>query len=372
MARGGNFISCLAFRWPTNTLTTKTHAPENHVVIFFLSKAFDETQRLRPPFYLEGDSLLWCTKKSKYYALSSRFPLYTYSDHMPLKWMEKTEKGPISSFILEHLSEIETVHQYIQGKVNTLPDACSRYPMLGPKRLVTRGLANSVAEMLRRLPARLKEATTVHYHGGKQGAELRESLKDWFAHVSALQSVSPPTKTEPASADFAVFIPRCEVSPVVLARYLLSPVPFAILVPVELLALASALHVFRQAPHADIAARFAKAGKITILVTQMTWVLGNLDDCTPVEMFAASLRTPAPVTGFGHAAQPNPNGNGSTRAILSPADLDEVEGTVPRTLESWVRAQKTDNNFDDLLQQVEDKSLRNKLWLHAALGQVPP
>ena len=66
---------------------SKTHAPDNHAVIFFLSKAFDETQRLQPPFYLEGDSLLWCTLKCKFYALSSPFPLYTYSDHMPLKWM---------------------------------------------------------------------------------------------------------------------------------------------------------------------------------------------------------------------------------------------------------------------------------------------
>ncbi len=125
--------------------------------------------------------------KCKYYALSSRFALYTYSDYLPLRWMEKTEKGPINSFILEHLSEFETVHQYIQGKVNTLPDACSRlYPMLGPKRLATRGLANSVGEMLRRLPPRLESARLVHYHGVKQNAELQESLKDWFLHVSAL------------------------------------------------------------------------------------------------------------------------------------------------------------------------------------------
>jgi hypothetical protein len=76
----------------------KLHAPENHAVIFFLSKAFDETQRLRPPFYLEGDSLLWCTKKSKYYALSSRFPLYTYSDHMPLKWKRQRRDPSAASF----------------------------------------------------------------------------------------------------------------------------------------------------------------------------------------------------------------------------------------------------------------------------------
>jgi hypothetical protein len=54
----------VAEQYPYNA---KAHAPENHAVIFFLSKAFDETQRLRPPFYLEGGSLLWCTLKSKYY-----------------------------------------------------------------------------------------------------------------------------------------------------------------------------------------------------------------------------------------------------------------------------------------------------------------
>jgi hypothetical protein len=37
----------------------KLHAPENHAVVFFLSKAFTETERLKPPFYLEGDALLW-------------------------------------------------------------------------------------------------------------------------------------------------------------------------------------------------------------------------------------------------------------------------------------------------------------------------
>ncbi len=37
----------------------KLHAPENHAVTFFLSKSFTETERLKPPFYLEGDSLLY-------------------------------------------------------------------------------------------------------------------------------------------------------------------------------------------------------------------------------------------------------------------------------------------------------------------------
>jgi hypothetical protein len=127
--------------------------------------------------------------------------------------MEKTEKGPISSFIIENLAEMDTIHQYVQGKHNTLPDSCSRYPMLGPKRLATRGLANSVAEMLRRLPARLKDARLVHFHGGKQNAELREALKDWFAHVSALHPIAPPSKAEPAKADLAVLTPAAKSPP---------------------------------------------------------------------------------------------------------------------------------------------------------------
>ncbi len=144
------------------------HAPDNHAVIFFLSKSFTETERLKPPFYQEGDSLLWGTWKSTYYALSSPFPLYTYSDHMPLNWMVKTEKGPISSFIIERLSEIHTAHQCIPGKLNSIPDSCSRFPMLDPKLMETRGCANSVEEVLKRMPASLKAAGTVHFHGGKQ------------------------------------------------------------------------------------------------------------------------------------------------------------------------------------------------------------
>ncbi len=149
----------------------------------------------------------------------------------------------------------------------------------------------------------------VHFHGGRQNAEVRAALKNWFDHVSALQPVTPPSTKEPEPADLAVLLPRCEVAPVVLARYLLSDVPFPLLMPVDLLAMASAPNVFRQSPHEEIAARFAKAGKVTILATQMTWVLGNMDDCHPIEIFSNTLRTPAPVTGFVYYVQPDERGN---------------------------------------------------------------
>jgi hypothetical protein len=194
--------------------------------------------------------------------------------------------------------------------------------MLGPKRLSTRGLSNSVAEMLRRLPPCLKEAPLVHFHGGKQNAELREALKDWFVHVSALQPVTPPSKTEPLAANLAILLLRCEAAPVALTRYPVSDVPFALLMPVCLLAMASAPNLYRQSPHAEIAARFAMAGKITILASQMACVIGSLDDCHPLEMFVNALHTPAPVTGYASRMYRSEE----ERKQLEDDDLSEVKG----------------------------------------------
>ncbi len=122
------------------------------------------------------------------------------------------------------------------------------------------------------------------------------------------------------------------------------------MMPVDLLTMAYAPEIFKGSPHQDIAARFLAAGKLTVLATQMVWVLGNIEDCHPVEIFASSLRTPAPVTGFGY--RESPGEQGETRAILTNDDLDDVEGTIPRTLEAWVRAQKMDSEFDDFVQTV--------------------
>ena len=89
--------------------SVRIHNPQNTAVVQFLSKAWNESQRNQPPFYLEADALLWSTDKCKFYALSSPFPLYTHSDHLPLQWMNASTKGPASQFLIENLSEIETV-----------------------------------------------------------------------------------------------------------------------------------------------------------------------------------------------------------------------------------------------------------------------
>jgi hypothetical protein len=70
--------------------------------------------------------------KSRFNALSSPFSLYAYSDHLPLKWVRKCDKGPVSAFTLEQLSDFSWVHTCIPGPQNTLYDGLSRYPFLAP------------------------------------------------------------------------------------------------------------------------------------------------------------------------------------------------------------------------------------------------
>ena len=332
--------------------SVKTHSPDNMAIVSFFSKAWTEAQSKRPPFYLEADALLWSIEKAKFYALSSRFPLYTYSDHLPLSWMNKSEKGPVSQFLIEKLSEIETVHSYIQGADNSIPDAASRHPLLGPRRLAPRGLTHSVAEVLRRIPDRFKDSTSIHVHAGTHSIEARKAVQLWATKASSVEQHAPPRSGSPQICNLAIMIPRNEVAPVAAALYLLSTIPFAVLVPVDLLTQTYAPGIFAEAPHSKLLDLFTRSGKITILASQMTWVIGNIAGCCPVETFASAPSTPIPSPG-------------------SSSDADTFTDATPQTIEGWIDAQTSDPDFTTFIAGLEHVAVRDNLHLHAPPNEIP-
>jgi hypothetical protein len=269
---------------------------------------------------------------------------------MPLQWMSKSQKGPVSQFLIEELSEFDYVHQYIEGKSKSIPDAISRYPLLGPQHLSPRGLLHSVEEVLKRIPVAIKKSTTVHVHSGPDAADVKRLLQDWMDSRSAVQSLAPVRTGQPQKSDFALMVPRPETAPVTLALCLLSPVPFAILVPIDLAALSYEPSIFPDAPHEEIRVRFDAAGKLTILASQMLWIIGNVPRCTPVEIFASALSTPVPT-----ACIPD----------------DSFVEPVPRTVESWIEAQQTDPEFAALLSKIPDAAVRDGLSIWAPNDKVP-
>ena len=84
----------------------------------------------------------------------------------------------------------------------------------------------------------------------------------------------------------------------------------------------------------------------------MVWVIGNVPGCCPVEIFAARLRTPAPLTGFERPGLVHP----ANDPDVVPNSDEDVEGALPRTLEAWIEAQKEDPDFEDCLAEIVDKA----------------
>jgi hypothetical protein len=94
--------------------------------------------------------------------------------------------------LIEDLAELDTVHQYIQGHLNAVPDAASRYPLLGPKRISPRGLSHSLTQLLSKIPSKFKMAKTIHVHAGSNSADVRKQVQAWASNKGSVQQHAPP------------------------------------------------------------------------------------------------------------------------------------------------------------------------------------
>ena len=338
---------------------SKEHNAENMRVICYFSKCWTDSERNRPPYYLEASALLWGMQKARFYALSSPFPLYTYSDHQPLKWMEKSEKGPVSSFIIENLSDLDYVHQYLIGKQNDMADSVSRYPMLGPRRLAPRGLHHSYLTLLKRLPRQLKDVPLVQIYAEKHTDEMAKLVRDWrsISHPPIVQKPVKPSDSTVPNANLILVAPRPDLAPLVLARLLVAETPFAVLTPVDLAPQAKRPHLLPGVDATQVSSRFAAAATIVMLDSQMMWVIGNVQGlANKAETFSARIRTPAPLI------------------VYSTTIPDQFEGnTLPSTLEEWADAQQSDPNFDDDLPAPEFVTVQQPhgLQLYSIEGSTP-
>ncbi len=132
-------------------------------------------------------------------------------------------------------------------------------------------------------------------HAGTYTADLKLIVQEWISgNKGNVLPVAPTKKGPPADADFPIMIPRSEDFPVTLALYLMSSMLFAVLVPNDLLSESFADKIYPEANAAAIKFRFQAAGKLQILVTQMTWVIGNIPTYRTIEMFSPTIANGGP------------------------------------------------------------------------------
>jgi hypothetical protein len=219
----------------TDTLHTIPHNTDTRLNIAWFSKTWSEADRKRAPFYLEADTLLWGLAKCRFWALSSSFPLYASSDHLPLKWIRKCEKGPVSEFTVEQLSDIQWVHSYVPGPDNSLFDALSRYPLLGPRVLAPVGLSDAVDHLLDSLPDSLKDARITRVSAPPHTQKVAQQVQAWRRPTNPIDVHSLTHRSSPApDTGLIIAVPRAEDAPRITARLLTTSVPFAVLLPSDL------------------------------------------------------------------------------------------------------------------------------------------
>ena len=89
----------------------------------------------RPPYYKEAGVLITALALAKPYADASPFPILLIADHAPLQWIKTAAKGPVTGWRIENLAGMRYEIDHRAVFLHGIPEALSRYPFLGLKRL---------------------------------------------------------------------------------------------------------------------------------------------------------------------------------------------------------------------------------------------
>ena len=308
----------------TNTLHTIPHNNDTRHNIAWFSKTWSEADRKRAPFYLEADTLLWGLAKCRFWALSSPFPLYASSDHLPLKWVRKCDKGPVSEFTIEQLSDIQWIHSYVPGPENSLFDALSRYPLLGPRVLAPVGLSDAVANLLDSLPDYLQDAHTVRVFAPPHTQKVAQQVQAWRRPTNPIDVHSLTHRSAPhPDTGLIITVPRAEDAPRITARLLTTNIPFAALLPSDLAPRTTDDRQFEDQP--DLRDAYKNAGKIMYLDSDQLWIIGNIPTLHNFHhIYSQVLHRPAPLLEiFSNTLHPN----------------------LPTTMTDWKNAQDNEPDF---------------------------
>jgi hypothetical protein len=326
----------------SETATTHTIPHNDHTrrVIAWFSKTWSDADRKRAPFYLEADALLWGLSKCRFWALSSPFPLYASSDHLPLKWVRHCEKGPVSAFTIEQLSDINWVHSYIKGPDNTLFDALSRYPLLGPRVLAPTGLSHAVSTLLDYLPPSLRAAAKLRVFAPPHTQRIAQQVQAWRIPTNPIDTHSLTHRSPPdPTTDLIITSPRPEDAPRIAARLLSTTIPFALLLPSDLAPRISDANHFDDQP--CLRDLYKHGGKIMFLDSDFLWFIGNVPELSDFsQIFAQVLDCPPPLLSSFASSR---------------------NTTLPSSLQDWKAAQLADPTC---LDSIDPDSLASCNGLH--------
>ena len=261
---------------------------EKRIIKMWSKQWKTEAWHKKPPYHREAKAWMNGMTLALPYVMCSQFPLQCWTDHSPLTWVKHTSgKGPVSQFIVDTLSHIDYEMNYIKGEDNIIADGLSRFPMLGPQKLVRSGLANALDVLLATLLTEDLDTSKIWFDAKTDTKFLLPNIFDWcharkklnpLAHTPTKHcyqdslSVSKLTKLK---YTLGIWAPSADKISRQMREAFKQDKPFACLVPSDLIDRICVGHdgvvseAVRQAVNT--------ARKITFLTPNLTWVIHKID-----------------------------------------------------------------------------------------------
>ena len=258
--------------------------PSNRDTIAYYSKAWSPAMAKRPPYYKEADALITGLTLARPYADASRFPIMAITDHAPLQWIKTAAKGPVTGWRIENLAGMDYTVVYRPGPMNGIPDALSRFPFLGPRRLTRVGTENALSFLLKALPDTAKSFNNIWFWAARDTLSLVKRVKAWRGGNATYLHRSPKSAVVDKSWNFAITIPRTDNATAACREIIKSKRPACVLLPNDL------VHLVSQNMDGTYDVNMSKlilnAPKYTMLAAGLTWVCFNIPNATQHVVYA--------------------------------------------------------------------------------------
>ena len=247
---------------------------EKKKIVAFYSAAHDAAMATcrRPIYYREMRALIFGLEKARQHLERSQQQVVCVTDHCPLQWVKNTNRGAVTSWLLEEAAEIDFRVVYIAGPTNKEADAMSRTPIVAPSTFNLQGTQMAVHTLLENLPKESKKTKEVFVSAGSYTSHAAKLVQDWREPKNPIKTGAPKSLQRAGRINLAIVIPSAEESPIV-ARQVVEERPETLKACLVQSDLIQYIAKADGKENEEIREKVMNASKITFLGANTTWLI---------------------------------------------------------------------------------------------------